>query len=85
MTDEIQVSSSTGTVFSSRVKVRVAQAASKVRVLGLPGPDGKPGPQGPQGIPGASASLSSDANNTAQLGSDGGIYVPPPQLASAQW
>ena len=49
MTDEIQVFSSTGPVLASRVKVRVAQAASRVKVLGLPGPDGKTGPQGERG------------------------------------
>ena len=52
MTDEIQVFSSTGPVLVSRVKVRVAQAASKVKILGLPGPDGKTGPQGERGDPG---------------------------------
>lgn len=29
--------------------------------------------------------ISTDEGNAAQVGSDGGVYVPPPQLETAQW
>lgn len=30
-------------------------------------------------------SISTDANNQAVFGLDGGLFVPPPQLSSTQW
>ena len=31
------------------IKIRIAMGATRIRLLGTPGPDGKPGPQGDKG------------------------------------
>ena len=31
------------------IKIRIATGATRIRLLGTPGPDGKPGPQGDKG------------------------------------
>ena len=31
------------------IKIRIALGATRIRLLGTPGPDGKPGPQGDKG------------------------------------
>lgn len=43
---------------------------------------GPPGPEGPEGPAGAA---SADAGNQLTTGSDGGLYMGPPQLETAQW
>jgi len=35
------------------IRVRLASGATRIRLLGTPGPDGKPGPQGEKGDQGA--------------------------------
>ena len=34
------------------IKMRIATGATRIRLLGTPGPDGKPGPQGDKGAQG---------------------------------
>lgn len=49
--------------------------------------------QGPRGVSGSkgdkgdatTVGISSDPDNRLAAGSDGGLYVAPPQLASSQW
>lgn len=37
------------------------------------------------GAPGGDASISADPTNQLAQGSDNALFVPPPQLSSAQW
>lgn len=53
MSDNLTVRDTSRPILAARVKVRVANATSRVKVLGLPGPDGKTGPQGQRGEQGA--------------------------------
>jgi hypothetical protein len=43
------------------------------------------GPQGPDGEAGSAATISSDPENQIMTGSDGGIFSPPPRLATTDW
>jgi len=43
------------------------------------------GPQGPDGETGSAATISSDPENQLTTGSDGGIFSPPPRLATTDW
>ena len=43
------------------------------------------GPQGPDGETGSAATISSDPENQIMTGSDGGIFSPPPRLATTDW
>jgi phage gp45-like len=66
-------------------------------VPGPQGPAGATGPQGPQGVqgpkgdtgatgatgPAGGTSVSTDANNSARIGSDGKVWVPP--IGASQW
>ena len=54
MTDRLALTTATGPIrvrvsASEPVALRVASAPVSVRVLGMPGPDGRLGPIGPQG------------------------------------
>ena len=49
---------------------------------GATGAQGPIGPAGPTGAPGPTA-VSTDANNSARIGSDGLIFVPP--IGASQW
>lgn len=41
--------------------------------------------KGDRGEPGSSASVSGTTGNIAQVGNDGGIYVPAPTLSTEHW
>lgn len=43
------------------------------------------GPQGPDGETGSATTISSDPENQLTTGSDGGIFSPPPRLATIDW
>ena len=38
-----------GSSGAAPIKIRIAVGATRIRLLGAPGPDGKPGPQGDKG------------------------------------
>ncbi len=64
MTSKVEVVPHTGPIrlrvsASEPVRLRVSVAPFRVRVLGMPGPDGRQGPEGPRGPPGPEGNIES--------------------------
>jgi len=64
MTGKIEVVPHTGPIrirvlASEPVRVRIPAAPVRVRVIGVPGPDGRQGPEGPRGPPGPEGQIAS--------------------------